>query len=51
MQLLYLPDSAKTMSTCGCVVEDLTPPQDREQWVDNNNNIGVVNDSAERGVC
>ena len=23
---LYLPDSAKTMSTCGCMVEDQTPP-------------------------
>ena len=46
---LYLPDLAKTMSTCGCVVEDRTAPEGGEQYVDNN--LGVVNDSAEKGVC
>ena len=43
---LYLPDLKKMMSTPVDVWrEDL---KRREEWV--NNNIGVVNDSAERGV-
>ena len=42
--ILYLPDSAKAMST----PVDQTPPQGREEWVDNNN-LEAVNDSAERG--